>query len=158
MAAQKKAKAPEPPGESAPMWIVSFADLVTLLMSFFVVLYALKQGGPQQQLEVAAAIKSTFDPNYMPPADSTSPMDLEIMRLRQGKAGPPLMNRGGNSPKPTDGADGRDVQVTSIRPGKQIVSGSKITFDLNDTKLDELSLKTIEQVAGKLRGLNNVLF
>ena len=44
MAMKKKAAAAEPAGESAPMWIVSFADLVTLMMSFFVVLYAMETG------------------------------------------------------------------------------------------------------------------
>ena len=48
------------------MWIVSFADLVTLMMSFFVVLYALKQGGEKQQMDTMAAIKATFDPAYEP--------------------------------------------------------------------------------------------
>ena len=158
MAMKKKAAAPEPAGESAPMWIVSFADLVTLLMSFFVVLYALKQGGAQQQLETAAAIRATFDPGYTPPLDSNSPFDMEILRLRAGKAGPPLPNRGGNSTKPTDGTDGRDNQVTTLRPGKQIVAGSKIMFDLHDTRLDDPSLAAVRQIADVLRGKNNIIF
>ena len=40
----KRKKAEEPAGESAPMWIVSFADLVTLLMSFFVILSVKPEG------------------------------------------------------------------------------------------------------------------
>src|ERR1043166_9206023 len=101
--AQKKAKAPEPAGESAPMWIVSFADLVTLMMSFFVVLYALKQGGPQQQLEQEVAFKEVFDPAYTPSPDSKSPMDMMILRHRGMMPGPPYDNNGGNAPKTTDG-------------------------------------------------------
>src|SRR3954465_13686740 len=118
--AQKKAKAPEPAGESAPMWIVSFADLVTLVMSFFVVLYGLKQGGEKQQMEVSAAIKTAFDPNYIPPPDSKSRGDIAV-RGAHGLPGPPLQNMGGNAPAPTEGATGRDQQVVTIRPGRQIV-------------------------------------
>src|SRR6478609_5849803 len=103
MAAQKKAKAPEPAGESAPMWIVSFADLVTLLMSFFVVLYALKEGGEKRQMEVAAAIKATFDPSYIPSPDSPSEWDQAIRRAH-GLPGPPFANMGGNATSPTNGS------------------------------------------------------
>jgi chemotaxis protein MotB len=157
MAMKKKAAAPEPAGESAPMWIVSFADLVTLLMSFFVVLYALKQDGSPQEEKVLAAIRHQFDPNYMPPLDSTSTFDQEIIRLNAGKNGPPLPNRGGNSPKPNEGTEGRDNTVQTIRPGKQIVTGGRIAFDQNDTKLDADSLRTVQQLADLLRGKSNVL-
>jgi chemotaxis protein MotB len=155
MAMKKKAAAPEAAGESAPMWIVSFADLVTLMMSFFVVLYALKQGGEKQQLEVAAAIKAQFDPSYA--ADSDSAFDQAIRRQR-GNPGPPHQNNGGYAPKPTAGAEGLDQTVTAIRPGTQIVTGTKITFDFMGTGLDEASRKAIAEIAKTMEGLNNVVF
>ena len=154
---QKKAKAPEPAGESAPMWIVSFADLVTLLMSFFVVLYALKQGGEKQQMEVAANIRYVFDPNYLPPADSTSEFD-QMIRALHGVPGPPFPNNGGHVIDPNDGAKGPDTSVTTIRTGKEIVTGTKITFDKNGTDLDPASLAAIGEIFKSLQGHNNVLF
>jgi chemotaxis protein MotB len=154
---QKKAKAEEPAGESAPMWIVSFADLVTLMMSFFVVLYAMKMGGEKKQLGVAVAIKATFDPSYTPPIDSISEFDQAIRRFK-GLPGPPYLNSGGHALKPTDGATGVDQTVTAIRPGKQIVTGTRITFDLNSAALDPASLEAIGEIAEKIRGLNNILF
>jgi chemotaxis protein MotB len=157
MAMKKKEAAPEPAGESAPMWIVSFADLVTLMMSFFVVLYAMKQGGEKQQLEQAAAIKAVFDPGYMPAIDSTSEYDQMIRRYK-GLPGPAYLNNGGNAPKPTDGSSGTDMQVQTIRPGRQIVTGTRITFELNSPNLDAPGLDAIAQIAEKIHGLNNVLF
>jgi chemotaxis protein MotB len=157
MGMQKKAKAPEPAGESAPMWIVSFADLVTLMMSFFVVLYALKQGGEQRQLEVAADLRATFDPGYIPPADSTSPFDI-LIRQHHGLPGPAYDNNGGHAPKPTDGAQGLDQQVTALRPAKVIVTGTRITFESDSANLDPAALDAIRQIADKIRGLNNVLY
>lgn len=156
MAMKKKAAAPEPAGESAPMWIVSFADLVTLMMSFFVVLYALKQGGEERQMEVAAAIKATFDPSYVPAQDSPSEWDQAIRRAH-GLPGPPFANMGGNAPTPTQGATGVHGQVETIRPGKSIVTGGRITFAPGDTALDEDSKATILRLAGLVKGLNNVL-
>src|SRR5213079_1447729 len=103
MAAPKKAKAPEPAGESAPMWIVSFADLVTLMMSFFVVLYALKQGGEKQQLETTVAIKRAF--GWTPDLLSDSDLDRAGRRYI-GIESPPLEDRKGSSSKENKGAEG----------------------------------------------------
>jgi chemotaxis protein MotB len=157
MAMKKKAAAEEPAGESAPMWIVSFADLVTLMMSFFVVLYAMKQGGEKQQLEQAAAIKAVFDPGYVPPNDSQSDFDIAVRRYR-GQPGPAYPNSGGHAPKPTDGAAGVDQTVTAIRPGRQIVTGTRITFEINSTVLEAADHDAINQIADKIQGLNNILF
>jgi chemotaxis protein MotB len=153
---QKKAKAPEAAGESCPMWMVSFADLVTLLFSFFVVLYAMKQGGEKKQLETAAAIRATFGGD-VPPAESTSEFDMAVRRY-MGLPGPAYNNNGGHAQKPTDGSTGVDQTVTAIRPGKQIVTGTRITFELNSANLDPGDLDAIRQIAEKVRGLNNILF
>jgi chemotaxis protein MotB len=156
MAMKKKEAAPEPAGESAPMWIVSFADLVTLMMSFFVVLYALKQGGEKQQLETAAAIRAVFDGN-VPAIDSPSEFD-QLIRRYKGLPGPAYQNNGGHAPKPTDGASGLDMSVTTIREGKQIVTGTRITFDFNSVTVDASGLDAIKQIADKVRGQTNILF
>ena len=154
MAMKKKAAAPEPAGESAPMWIVSFADLVTLLMSFFVVLYAMKQDGKEAQMQTTAAIKATF--GYEPPPDSDTELD-QMVRAFKGKPGPPYPNAGGKSTKTIQGADGSNPEVESIRAGKDIVTGGKITFAVGETRLDETSVETIHQIADKVKGFNNVL-
>src|SRR4029079_10617362 len=52
---------------------------------------------------------------------------------------------------------GRNMQVETIRAGKAIVTGSKITFDVGKTELDAASKDIIKQVAAQVRGLNNIL-
>jgi chemotaxis protein MotB len=149
----KKAKAEEPAGESAPMWIVSFADLVTLMMSFFVVLYALKQGGPAQQMEMAAAIKAQFD--YEPAPDSTDPLDLAVLRYK-GRPRPMDMNKGA-ADNPARGAEGDHPEVQTIRSGKDVTSGGAILFGAGSVALDPDAQKTLGKLADILRGHNNVL-
>jgi len=151
--AKKKAAAPEPAGESAPMWIVSFADLVTLLMSFFVVLYALKQGGDQQQIETTAAIKKTF--GYIPPEDSMDPVDM-LINQQLGRPLPPMSKNAGRSSDPLQGADGVNPNVQTMRPGAEVKGGS-ITFAVGSADIDEVSQKTISRLADVVRGHNNVL-
>ncbi|HVS72904.1 MAG TPA: flagellar motor protein MotB [Phycisphaerae bacterium] len=152
--AKKKAAAPEPAGESAPMWIVSFADLVTLMMSFFVVLYAMKQGGKQQQLETTAAIATQF--GWTPPASDDSPLAEEARR----RLGMPLIHQDagyGQSANQDQGAEGQHPQVQTISDGHQIVTGGKITFDVGQTTITPDSLKTVQAIAKQIEGRTNVV-
>jgi len=55
-----KAKCPE--FENHERWLVSFADMMTLLFALFVVLFALKEGGQTSKIEQAAgAINESFN-------------------------------------------------------------------------------------------------
>lgn len=149
------AKKEEPAGESAPMWIVSFADLVTLMMSFFVVLYALKQGGTKQRLRTAAAIKARF--GYVPPLNSTDPLDREVRHLLHH---PQVLNarkRPGRSNHPLTGAHGINVTVKTIRNGKQITAGGAISFHKGSAALTGADVRVLRQIAAALRGHSNVL-
>lgn len=68
--------------KGTPGWVVSFADLMTLLFAAFVVLYALKTDGEEAKSveEVTAAIRKTF--NEVP---DDVPEDEEVMPSPQGK-------------------------------------------------------------------------
>jgi chemotaxis protein MotB len=47
-------------GASHERWLVSYADFITLLFAFFVVLYAFAKADQKKQIEVSAAIDSSF--------------------------------------------------------------------------------------------------
>lgn len=62
-------------------WLVSYADFITLLFAFFVVLFASSQADKKKQLRVAAAMQTAFTPlgtfdahtNAPPIADGSAP-------------------------------------------------------------------------------------
>jgi chemotaxis protein MotB len=54
-----KQKCPE--FENHERWLVSYADMVTLLFAVFVVLFALKKEGAKQEVKVAASIQESFN-------------------------------------------------------------------------------------------------
>lgn len=57
-------------------WLVSYADFITLLFAFFVVLYAFAKADEKRQAEVAAAIDSGFRALSIVPAAQVSPRSI----------------------------------------------------------------------------------
>src|SRR5437879_5480202 len=84
--------------EECPEWIFTFADLVMLMMGFFVILWVLKPspGKPaagaanDDWVKVAGAIREAF--GYVPDPSSKDPVDVQLLlknlRTLKPPAGP----------------------------------------------------------------------
>lgn len=59
---EKKVQEEEGGGESAPLWIISFADMISLLMAFFVMLSTFNSFDNQEKKKLDAAIQATIAP------------------------------------------------------------------------------------------------
>ncbi len=62
MAAKPK-PAEEDSGEGAPLWMISFADMASLLMAFFVMLTTFSGFGPKESIKLKQVINATLAPN-----------------------------------------------------------------------------------------------
>jgi flagellar motor protein MotB len=60
---EKKAQEEEGGGESAPLWIISFADMISLLMAFFVMLSTFNSFDKTEKKKLDAAIEATLTPS-----------------------------------------------------------------------------------------------
>jgi chemotaxis protein MotB len=145
-------------GESAPLWIISFADLVTLMLSFFVILAA---GNPQDVkadpdfAEIIAAVKQAF--RYLPPADSNDPVDIQIlMNKLKGQKGRGGEGKRGDAFQDNEGAIGRYDQVTTVRTGTQVTMGGQVPFDKESARLNEEAVLKLKQVAARVKGHTNI--
>jgi hypothetical protein len=58
-----KPKPPEEEGEGAPLWMISFADMASLLMAFFVMLTTFSSFGPKEAIKLRQVINATLAPN-----------------------------------------------------------------------------------------------
>src|ERR1700755_1497736 len=87
-------------------WLVSYADFITLLFAFFVVLYASSQVDKKKMGHLATAIQQAFHQmgvfsgkSVAPPIDNDledhklPPAEAEFVRLLQDRAVEPQMSR-----------------------------------------------------------------
>ena len=151
--------------EECPEWIFTFADLVMLMMGFFVILWVLKPpaGKPQQEtldpkwLEVVEKIREAF--GYIPDPTSHDPIDMDMIMRKLQQLQLPLKGpgQGGETKIRRQGAEGTDPEVTTIRPGKQATVGGRLLFDAgNSTLLPETS-NALGQIADQVRGHYNIV-
>ena len=152
--------------EECPEWIFTFADLVMLMMGFFVILWVLKPAPgkdnenpkvDEEWIRAVAAIRDAF--GYIPDPTSKDPIDVELLLRKLQKlkpqAGP---GEGGQTKTRRDGAEGTDERVTTVRAGKQTVVGGRLPFEAGRAALTAEAAPMLEQIADKVRGHRNIVY
>jgi chemotaxis protein MotB len=118
------------PKVSHERWLVSYADFITLLFAFFVVLYAFSKADQKKQQQVSAAIDNAFDslstfPDSVLGPSSKSKMGASNADLAVAGASPVMEDSTLPSARVWDDLDGirRDLEKT-LAPeiGQGIVS------------------------------------
>ena len=151
--------------EECPEWIFTFADLVMLMMGFFVILWVLKpapgktvdKAVDERWYEVVAKIREAF--GRLPDPDSKDPVDMHILMKKIELLKPPLKGEGhgGETTEPREGATGTDPLVTRIRPGSHVGTGGRMLFAAGDAKLSPETAKVLDEVVRIIRGHRNII-
>ena len=137
--------------EECPEWIFTLADLIMCMMGLFVILWVLKPGpDPNQRamadaelLRVVGSIREAF--GYVPDPMSNDPVDVQLLlkKLEQMKMNGP--GERGRTLRESNGAEGTDPEVTSIRPGKQATVGSRVLFEKGQAQLNRQATALLDQ-------------
>jgi outer membrane protein OmpA-like peptidoglycan-associated protein len=150
--------------EGAPEWLISFADNVTLMMGFFVILLAVnmgpKGGGgednpksgdskqpPPTLLDTQIAIREAF--NNPVNLNSMDPNDRVLIQR--------LLERRGKSVAKQDGPRGDEHAVQSLRKSNYFKLCGAVPFDDNATTLTAAARTTALDIANHLRGLRMIV-
>jgi chemotaxis protein MotB len=145
--------------EGAPEWMVSYADMITIIMSFFVVMFSIASGEAakgkrsQQQQAAIESLQYRFGPKWRP-FMSWSLMPGNSMLPGGGKGlGAPALT-------PAVGDPGGTVRVLKkekarIRvpgQGDHIAIGGMVFFDAATTVLAQGQTGSIQKIADELAG------
>jgi chemotaxis protein MotB len=149
--------------EECPEWIFTFADLVMLMMGFFVILWVLKpqpgkQGASEAQeylVKIEASIRGGF--GYVPNPNSKDPVDMQMIMNGLSKIHPPGEGKRGKADNEPKGAVGTEPQVTNIRPSNHATEGGKMLFDLGSAELTDETKSDLSQIAEVVRGHRNIV-
>ena len=148
-------------GESAPLWIVSFSDLVTLLLSFFVILSCgntKEVGADPEFAAIVAAVQSAF--KNAPPVDVNTPkadfneLVRKIMAMASKKEGAGAANKGDS---PDKGIHGRSFRVRRLRDGMEITMGGPVMFEPFAAKPTAEGEQQLQELIALIKGHRNVI-
>ncbi|MBI1825912.1 MAG: OmpA family protein [Planctomycetes bacterium] len=152
--------------EGAPEWLISFADNVTLMMGFFVILLAMNLGpkggspgkeqpGPEGEskepplsfMDAALSIREAF--NNPVDLNSIDPNDRPLVRH--------LLERKGKAQVEADGPKGDEHDVQSLRPSKYFSVCGAVPFEEGSSVLTPTAAESLNEVARHVRGVRLIV-
>ena len=151
MAVRKKKKA-----EGAPEWVVTYGDMMSLLLAFFIMLAALSELKKEDDFKMISEVfKQGLGARAgggMIPTEMDPSMSLKE-RLEQIQ----LQTRRSKDVSFADdpGTEGREPAVVIVRIGMRFVAGSRITFEPGSADLNDDARRALVTVADLIRGHNN---
>ncbi len=140
----------KPPEAGVPEWILTYGDMMSLLLCFFIMLYAIST---LEIVKVQAAIESLSEGfGYK----GATPVPTE----RQANAGKPRINSTGRAKRlnvlkggqPVVAPQGDEQKVQQITVDAETIVGGLIFFDLNSDELNDHSKQQLATVFGQLVG------
>jgi chemotaxis protein MotB len=140
MAKQKKC-----PPEGAPLWVVSYSDLMSLLFTFFVMLFIISSLDARKAEAVSQSLRETFgtirSTPYIPfPATIVQPSAESSSQSNRNQTVQTIQN--GNPTR---------ALIPIVRPKDKITTGL-ILFENDSDTLSNIADQTLQDVYAKLRG------
>ena len=137
----------------APEWLISFADMVMLLMGFFVILFALnvqpkggEAGGGGEQAEGVSTQPQELDPAmveairraFHSPLNPNDPRDADVIRALRER---------GEGDASDKGVSGDEKRVRAPRDIEYYGSGSDVVFGFREVALSQEAMRGIDEFA-----------
>ncbi len=154
MAVKKKKEAA---AAGAPAWMVTYGDMVTLLLTFFVLLLAMSEiKQDQKMMDFMQAIKEAFGysggAQYLPTEDVLIPKNIDEMTFL---VLPVHADDFGHTSD--EGPRGKRDRVTSIRPANHYQPGGRFHFAELSAELSETEAARVAEYAQQLCGYTTLI-
>jgi len=140
----------KPPEAGVPEWILTYGDMMSLLLCFFIMLYAIST---LEVVKVQAAVESLREgfgyqgASQAPQANSANATRQRINSSGRSKRLDVL--RGGQK---VAAPQGDNPTVTTIKPGEEPIKGGIIRFDIGSDELNAQARKDLDVIYDQLAG------
>lgn len=144
------------PPEGAPDWVMTYGDMMSLLLCFFIILVALSEIKKEDEYQVVVdEVKKAFG-TLGGGGKLASQEDPQLTLMKRLEHLEILQNKTKNRSNTDDpGIEGKETQVTRIREGMLFTQGGRITFAPGSAELSEQAQTSLATVADLIRGFNN---
>ena len=140
----------KPPEAGVPDWILTYGDMMLLLLCFFIMLYAIST---LEVVKVQAAVESLREGfGYQGASQAPQAKSANATRPRinaTGRAKRLDVMRGG---QPVAAPRGDNPNVATIKPGEEPIKGGIIRFDLGSDELNEQAKRDLDIIYDQLAG------
>lgn len=138
------AKKAQQQDEGAPAWMLTYGDMVTQLLAFFIMLFAASEIQQTRWSAMVGSLQATL--GVLPRHPSlTDPLQLPVPAARRAPPGGKL------------GTEGPEITLTTIEHGRKVTIASKVLFEEGKAELLSESHRYLLDVATLFRGTLNRL-
>ena len=131
-------------GGGCPMWVLTYADMITVLMGFFVIMSTMNK--PEEKEAVAGELVQQFG------SPDSIQRFMELSRKRSAAEENKKKQR-----EKLKGRSGHDERVTTIRDGGGLTIGGPVYFRPGRADLTTEAKTQLGQVADVIRGKPNII-
>jgi len=148
-------KKPDPPA-GAPDWVLTYGDLMSLLLCFFILLAAMANYDKQDKRLMAAleSIRQSLGAPGQQGYLTAKQLDLHSVMVQLQSLAAKIIQRN-NSVSDDEGVTGRYCRVRKIRDGLEVMIGGPIAFAPNESRLEPDADMMISEIAKQVRGHRN---
>ncbi len=145
----------EEEGGGVPEWVVTFGDMMSLLLTFFIMLVSMSEIKQEEKYQAMVdSMRRQFGHDatiFSSVPGETTALNSPLQFLASmGRAKRKDTANGGNE---TKAVTGENTLVQTIRPGNDSTVGGVVYFDENSAELSEQNKQTldaiVQQIAGK---------
>jgi chemotaxis protein MotB len=162
---------PEDDSENPDRWLVSYADFITLLFAFFVVMYAISSVNQGKYRQLSSSISTAFtsenttissgikkdtknqSPSFIKPPPLTQLRNLKLKRERESMTAMGLNLSNNLSPLIKDGK----VRVVQNNRGIRIDINDSLLFTSGSAELAETATDILNEIAKLLQENNHAI-
>jgi chemotaxis protein MotB len=143
--------------ENAERWLLTYADLITLLLAFFIMMYVFSKKDAQKYDEVASHLKTIFSGGTglagKGSVTATSPIDMPSKGASSGEIKRQLESELMDSNRNKSG--GENISVLSDERGVVIRVLDKAFFDEGKAELKDGAKGALDKIVPIIKGVDN---